>query len=523
MVPTDGLCHHVYYTNLMVVESVLTPVKISLSWNMFKATVKTFRKTVGGVGFDVRYVDEVDLQAEVREQLYKLNTHNVRHYGILNVLETSSKLKDLFNKARRLLTSESEARRKALDVKVWQEALEPEIAPEKGPRILERIKVEYAENEALAGLEVETMSKDAPCVEEESASSPNGPSKMLETSFVPQEYVSTSSNVGMISTVPNQSEDATLQECSDAVREGPVNGFISVDKAKLARQSFVTQSAKSAIGREDLAPAPTSFPTFEVPKRHDDDIEGKEILKRFQEARDVYGKTILAFGIYNYLGHRAWETLQEVFTSAVENSVADTVIAYSSVGWIEEPSECFSHPPSIFNKSRYIAGARKEAGRAPDIFTVSRLMTADKRFKTAVKVGLSFELGTLIYEVKEKAINFDMVNAPCKSLYVASLDAVPCRNDPYSMRGELFQGVNVAELRDFRKTIIFFEDDITIAQKCRQLALRSTNLRFGMALLLVNAHLGDFSVNSTCAAYGEKDREDPFWRIKVIRTELNIA
>ncbi|XP_075730884.1 uncharacterized protein LOC142774405 [Rhipicephalus microplus] len=350
MVPTDGLCHHVYYTNLMVIESVLTPVKISLSWNMFKAAVKAFRKTVGGVGFDVRYVDEVDLQAEVREQLYKLNPHNVRHYGILNVLETSSKLKDLFNKARRLLT----------------------------------------------------------------------------------------------------------------------------------------------------------------------------ILKRFQEARDVYGKTILAFGIYNYLGPRAWETLQEVFTSAVENSVADTVIAYSSVGWIEEPSECFSHPPSIFNKSKYIAGARKQAGRAPDIFTVSRLMTADKRFKTAVKVGLSFELGTLIYEVKEKAINFDMVNAPCKSLYVASLDAVPCRNDPYSMRGELFQGVNVAELRDFRKTIILFEDDITIAQKCRQLALRSTNLRFGMALLLVNAHLGDFSVNSTCAAYGEKDREDPFWRIKVIRTELNI-
>ncbi|KAL3196863.1 hypothetical protein MRX96_014957 [Rhipicephalus microplus] len=293
MVPTDGLCHHVYYTNLMVIESVLTPVKISLSWNMFKAAVKAFRKTVGGVGFDVRYIDEVDLQAEVREQLYKLSPHNVRHYGILNVLETSSKLKDLFNKARRLLT----------------------------------------------------------------------------------------------------------------------------------------------------------------------------ILKRFQEARDVYGKTILAFGIYNYLRPRAWETLQEVFTSAVENSVADTVIAYSSVGWIEEPSECFRHPPSIFNKSKYIAGARKEAGRAPDI---------------------------------------------------------PCRNDPYSLRGELFQGVRVAELRDFRKTIILFEDDITIAQKCRQLALRSTNLRFGMALLLVNAHLGDFSVNSTCAAYGEKDREDPFWRIKVIRTELNI-
>ncbi|KAH8035617.1 hypothetical protein HPB51_007852 [Rhipicephalus microplus] len=101
------------------------------------------------------------------------------------------------------------------------------------------------------------MSKDAPCVDEESASSPNGPSKMLETSFVPQEYVSTSSNVGMISTVANQSEDATLQECSDAVGEGPVNGFINVDKANLARQggrvTWVVDSDRETGGDEALA------------------------------------------------------------------------------------------------------------------------------------------------------------------------------------------------------------------------------------------------------------------------------
>ncbi|KAL1420324.1 hypothetical protein MTO96_024408 [Rhipicephalus appendiculatus] len=344
LVPMDGLCHYVYYTNMMIVKGVLTPVKVTVSWNMFKRVVKRFNKTTGGVGFDVRYVTETDLQAQVRDQLDELSSGNVKHSGVLNVLASSAKLKDLFKKARGLLS---------------------------------RLK------------------------------------------------------------------------------------------------------------------------TFQV--------------------RDFSRKTLLALGIYNYLGDKAWQILQEVFASAVDDAVADTVIAYSSVGWIERRSECFSHPPSIFNSSKYTGEARKNAGRAPDIFTVSRMMAKDKQYKTNIKLGLSFELGTLIYEVKNKSIAIDTVNAACDSLYVASLDAVPCRND--TLRGEIFQGVNIAELKDDETTVMLFEDDITIKEKCRQLALQSTNLRFGMALLLVNAHLGDFSKNSSCA---EKDRQDPFWRIKVIKAELDI-
>ncbi|KAH8029195.1 hypothetical protein HPB51_023760 [Rhipicephalus microplus] len=67
----------------------------------------------------------------------------------------------------------------------------------------ESIKVEYAENEALVGLEVVTMSKDALCVDEEGASSPNGPSKKLETFFEPRKNASISSNVGMSSSTPD--------------------------------------------------------------------------------------------------------------------------------------------------------------------------------------------------------------------------------------------------------------------------------------------------------------------------------
>ncbi|KAL3196856.1 hypothetical protein MRX96_014950 [Rhipicephalus microplus] len=198
------------------------------------------------------------------------------------------------------------------------------------------------------------------------------------------------------------------------------------------------------------------------------------------------------------------------------------LIAYSSVGWIERPSECFSHAPSIFDKSKYNGEAAKEADRAPDILTVSRMMTKDKKYKGRAKMGLSFELGTLVYHLKAEAVNLDMVNAACHGMYVTSLDIVPCRLNVHFLRAEVFQGVNLGEVQTQKTTALLFEDDKTITEKCNQLARKSTNLRKGMALLLVNSHLGDFSADSPCKGQGEKDREDPFWRIKVIKSELKI-
>ncbi|KAL1420313.1 hypothetical protein MTO96_024398 [Rhipicephalus appendiculatus] len=349
MVPPDGLCHYVYYTNIAgIVNGDLIPFKNNLSWVSFKDALSTYKKTSGGIGFDVRYVMGKDFDAKAQAYLSHLNTKNLKHYGILNAIESSVKLKDLFNTAKDLLRT----------------------------------------------------------------------------------------------------------------------------------------------------------------------------LKSFQ-ANDKTRRTLLAFGIYNYFGSRAWDTLQEVFTSAINDAVADTVIAYCSVGWIERPSDCYSHPPSIFNKSKYTGEAAKEAGRAPDIFTVSQMMASGKQYKSGVKMGLSFELGTLVYRVKEEAVNIDRVNVPCRTMHITNMDIVPCKVNVH-LRNEFFEGVNVGEVRGENTTVMLFEDENTVKEKCKQLALSSTNLRPAMALLLLNAHLGDFSTDSPCKGQGEKDREDPFWRIRVIKTQLNI-
>ncbi|KAL1420320.1 hypothetical protein MTO96_024405 [Rhipicephalus appendiculatus] len=265
MVPPDGLCHYVYYTNIAgIAKGDLIPFKNNLSWVSFTKALSSYKKTSGGIGFDVRYVMGKDFDAAAQANLSKLNSKNLKHYGILNAIESSINLKGIFNKAKDLLKT----------------------------------------------------------------------------------------------------------------------------------------------------------------------------LKSFQ-ANDKTRRTLLAFGIYNYFGKRAWDTLQQVFTSAINDAVADTVIAYSSVGWIERPSDCFSHPPSIFNKSKYSGEAAKEAGRAPDIFTVSRMMARNKRYNSGVKMGLSFELGTLVYHVKNAAVNLDMVNVACDRMYIERMDIVPCkvnvhlRNEPF--------------------------------------------------------------------------------------------
>ncbi|XP_075752400.1 uncharacterized protein LOC142818056 isoform X1 [Rhipicephalus microplus] len=158
------------------------------------------------------------LPCEAADVVARLSEQHANNYEVVKAELIRRFGTSISKKKERLAPeSESEARRKAPEVEAPGKALETDIAPEKGPRILEGIDVEHAENEALAGLEVGTMSKDAPCVDEEGASSPDGPSKRLETFFMPQEDLWTLSKVGMVSAVADESKNAMLQQCSPII------------------------------------------------------------------------------------------------------------------------------------------------------------------------------------------------------------------------------------------------------------------------------------------------------------------
>ncbi|KAH7970866.1 hypothetical protein HPB49_016249 [Dermacentor silvarum] len=310
MIPRDGLCNYVYYTNVVVVKDKLNGVAVSQSWEMFEKEMRTLTRTSGGIGFDIRYTNADSVNSEVEKKLRELVPKNIKHYGVLNVLQRANKVNDLYNKAKGLLSK----------------------------------------------------------------------------------------------------------------------------------------------------------------------------LKRVQ-GNDAQRKTLIALGIYNYREQNAYGILQNMFTDAVNNHVADTVIAYSSVGWIERDLECYSHPPAIFNRGSYQGAAAAESERAPEMRRIALMMTRDKQFTSNTKMGLSFELGTLVYQLKTpyagQSPSFEMANAPCTTLYVTSLEVV-----------------------------------------CAKLAENATFLRPDMSLLMVNAHLGD--PTQSCVGLDGRERGDLFWRIEAVKTALHV-
>ncbi|XP_049514531.1 uncharacterized protein LOC125941414 [Dermacentor silvarum] len=351
MIPRDGLCTYVYYTNVVIVMNDFRGVTVPQSWEMFEKEMKTLTRSSGGIGFDIRYTNAAAVNAEVEKKLRELVPKNIKHYGVLNVLQRANKVNDLFNKAKGLLTK----------------------------------------------------------------------------------------------------------------------------------------------------------------------------LKQVQ-GNDAQRKTLLALGLYNYREQNAYGILQNMFNDAVDNHVADTVIAYSSVGWIERDLECYSHPPAIFNRGSYQGAAVAESERAPEMRRIALMMTRDKQFRSNTKMGLSFELGTLVYQLKKpypgQIPTPEMANVPCTNLYVTSLDVAPCETDLLFRRAELFTGVNVAIVKGNNKTAIFFESEKSLRKKCAKLAENATFLRPDMSLLMVNAHLGD--PTQSCVGLDGKERGDLFWRIEAVKNALHV-
>ncbi|KAH9375870.1 hypothetical protein HPB48_011782 [Haemaphysalis longicornis] len=90
MYPEDGLCDYIYYTSVVILNRKLTAVNIQISWNVFKSQMKKRRKTGGGIGFDFRYVTAPLLQgSNIKRQLTALVKENIKHYGLLNIMEES--------------------------------------------------------------------------------------------------------------------------------------------------------------------------------------------------------------------------------------------------------------------------------------------------------------------------------------------------------------------------------------------------------------------------------------------------
>ncbi|XP_077523408.1 uncharacterized protein LOC144134352 [Amblyomma americanum] len=105
MIPPDGLCHFLYYVDVVVVYTRVHGIHNEISWKVFQAEIKKQSKTQGGLSFDIRYVDVPLLNNQnVIKALNALASSNMKNYGLLTVVATqSSKLAGLVTKAKNVL------------------------------------------------------------------------------------------------------------------------------------------------------------------------------------------------------------------------------------------------------------------------------------------------------------------------------------------------------------------------------------------------------------------------------------
>ncbi|KAH7973195.1 hypothetical protein HPB52_022754 [Rhipicephalus sanguineus] len=203
--------------------------------------------------------------------------------------------------------------------------------------------------------------------------------------------------------------------------------------------------------------------------------KAKLIIDRLKDLQgnDATRKTMIALGLSDYSEPDAWNLYSSQFRVAVERTKADTVFALSSVGSQQSGANCVAVPPAVFDIAKLPDAAEAQSAPFPNLKRHATLVAADVRYgRSNVKLGLSFEMGTLVYKFETNQDEPEKsVYAKCQVGYVTNADVV---------------------LNDLS---------------------RLSNLRHGMSWLLHNSHLGDFG--GTCMM-------DPFERIQWIKTRFGI-
>ncbi|KAH8028982.1 hypothetical protein HPB51_021837 [Rhipicephalus microplus] len=170
-------------------------------------------------------------------------------------------------------------------------------------------------------------------------------------------------------------------------------------------------------------------------------------LKEIQ-GDDSNRKIVIALGLFDYNEPNAWDKYRKGFRDAVDtnneqvnpkvrhvgvdlgarNTMADTVIAISSMSMVESSDTCYAAPTSVLDSSRLQDPARTTAKSYPDLKTHAALVSANVMYnKNSTRLGLSFEMGALFYSLNETTDSLEKrAYHPCERFYLTGLDIVDC-------------------------------------------------------------------------------------------------
>lgn len=210
----------------------------------------------------------------------------------------------------------------------------------------------------------------------------------------------------------------------------------------------------------------------------------EEIKKQFN-----YSHTVIAIGSRDY-SDQGFPTFSEIIKTAVDTFPVDTVIAIASVSSAPSRSECSAVPPNVLHTF--------EREKNPSLAKLWHLLERNATTKQTTTLGLSFEMGTLMYELSSEHNKLaDAVYALCTATSLTSREAL-CGSGisiedskhklpaPYLTYGSFPTGGN-------KKRVVFTDFKTTAADRFVNVSggTGSTNLRSRVAWMLFNVHLED--------------------------------
>ncbi|KAH8028214.1 hypothetical protein HPB51_014169 [Rhipicephalus microplus] len=155
--------------------------------------------------------------------------------------------------------------------------------------------------------------------------------------------------------------------------------------------------------------------------------------------------TVFAIGL---LDNRAafLESLFDTIKTVVNTFAADTVIAVSSVNQVPSTADCNAIPPNIYSA--------REEDRNAALTKFWPLLLTDATTRQAKTLGLSFEMGTLYYELEDPASDIvESINKKCRASALTSRDAyqLASQNGTIRLRSRVAWMLFNVHLEDVRK------------------------------------------------------------------------
>nr|XP_054928968.1 uncharacterized protein LOC129385835 [Dermacentor andersoni] len=210
---------------------------------------------------------------------------------------------------------------------------------------------------------------------------------------------------------------------------------------------------------------------------------------RTLQGGDRSAHLVLAAGIWNYNLSSAWATYQAQFGVLASYDV-DIVISISSVQTMPLSERCQVAPPTVWKTtSAAYPGFDKHA---------TLLLNSTAYSRPDLYVGLSFEMGVLLYQLKDPSTPRERVPyAPCTDFALVGYEQVCDPNVILSHMDEL-----PAEFGASSSSVFFYDSWETMKRKVD--SVMKLPVRKKIAWLLFDTHLSDVTWDCTEA----KEREE---------------